>query len=320
MLLTLFSQLVQQIMPLFVTQRSLYEARERPSKTYSWRAFLLSNMVVEIPWATLAGALLFFCWYYPIGLYNNAIPTDTVTERGAQTFLLILAFLYFSSTFAHMIIAGIETAETAGNIASLLFSLCLLFCGVLVGPNAMPRFWIFMYRVSPFTYLVEGLLSTAVSGTSVTCADNEYLHFSAPPNMTCGTYLEPYIADAGGSLLDANTQQCQFCQVADTDTYLAAVSIYYANAWRDFGLMFVFIGFNLMAALGIYWLARVPRGKKIQDGAPDRPLTGKKGGVKGKEAEKEEGSDGRSTSRSGGSGGVEKEKEEAESEVIKHDS
>jgi len=35
--LTVFGQLCQQIMPHFVTQRSLYEIRERPSKTYSWK-------------------------------------------------------------------------------------------------------------------------------------------------------------------------------------------------------------------------------------------------------------------------------------------
>lgn len=48
----LFSQLVQQIMPNFVTQRALYESRERPSKTYSWKVFIMSNIVVEIPWSS----------------------------------------------------------------------------------------------------------------------------------------------------------------------------------------------------------------------------------------------------------------------------
>ena len=62
MLLTLFSQLVQQIMPNFVLARSLYEARERSSKTYSWKAFMLSNTLVELPWALLSAVLLFFTW------------------------------------------------------------------------------------------------------------------------------------------------------------------------------------------------------------------------------------------------------------------
>ena len=45
--LTVFSQLVDQILPIFVSQRSLYEARERPAKAYSWKAFLGANILVE---------------------------------------------------------------------------------------------------------------------------------------------------------------------------------------------------------------------------------------------------------------------------------
>jgi ATP-binding cassette subfamily G (WHITE) protein 2 (PDR) len=52
-LLTIFMQLVEQTIPFFVTQRSLYEVRERPSKTYSWKAFMVANIAVEIPWNTV---------------------------------------------------------------------------------------------------------------------------------------------------------------------------------------------------------------------------------------------------------------------------
>lgn len=262
MLLTLFSQLVQQIMPLFVTQRSLYEARERPSKTYSWKAFMLSNMIAEIPWASVSAALFFFCWYYPIGLYKNAEATDAVVERGSLVFLFIWGFVMFSSTFSHMMIAGIPTAETASNVANLLFSMALLFCGVLATPEAMPRFWIFMYRVSPFTYLVEGILSGAIAHTPVTCADNEYLHFSAPPGATCGQYLSQLIQATGGYLVDENASECSYCTVSNSDTFLDSVSISYTHAWRDFGILMVYVVFNVFAALGIYWLARVPKGDR----------------------------------------------------------
>lgn len=139
MLMTIFGQLAQQIMPHFVTQRSLYEVRERPSKAYSWKVFMLSNIIVEIPWNSLMAVLIFFCFYYPIGLYRNAEPTHAVTERGGLMFLFIWTFLLFTSTFAHMCIAAIETAENGGNIANLIFSLCLIFCGyVLFFPTVGP--------------------------------------------------------------------------------------------------------------------------------------------------------------------------------------
>lgn len=61
MLLTLFRQFIQLIMPQFVVQRNLYEARERPSKTYSWQVFMVSKIIVELPWNALVSFPLFAC-------------------------------------------------------------------------------------------------------------------------------------------------------------------------------------------------------------------------------------------------------------------
>ncbi len=52
--LTIFSQLVDQIMPIFVSQRTMYEARERPAKTYDWKAFMIANMAVELFYNTVS--------------------------------------------------------------------------------------------------------------------------------------------------------------------------------------------------------------------------------------------------------------------------
>ena len=52
--ITIFAQVVEQIMPMFVSQRTLYEARERPSKSYSWVAFLLANITVELAWNSVS--------------------------------------------------------------------------------------------------------------------------------------------------------------------------------------------------------------------------------------------------------------------------
>lgn len=279
MLMTIFGQLVQQMMPHFVTQRSLYEVRERPSKTYSWKAFMISNIMVELPWAAFSAVLLFLTWYYPIGLYVNAEPTDSVHERGALMFLYILSFLLFTSTFAHMAIAAVNTAEEGGNIANLAFMLCLVFCGVLVSPEAMPGFWIFMYRLSPFTYIIDGMLSTAVSGTSVICAENEYLHFNpALAGQTCGEYLADYVSAVGGYILDSNaTENCSYCQIAETDTFLNAVNSNPQHMWRNWGIIWAYIVFNIFGAVFFYWLGRVPKNRghgKKETGTPSATTEG----------------------------------------------
>lgn len=122
-----------------------------------------------------------------------------------------------------------------------------------------------MYRVSPFTYLVSAMLSTAVSGTNVVCEDVELLRFDPPSNTTCGDYMAAYIKTAGGYVSNPEaTSQCGFCQMSSTDTYLAQVSSYYKDAWRNFGFMWVYIVFNIGAAVAIYWLARVPKGKGVK--------------------------------------------------------
>jgi ABC-type multidrug transport system permease subunit/ABC-type multidrug transport system ATPase subunit len=269
-ILTIFGQLVQQTMPHFVIQRSLYEVRERPSKVYSWKVFMLSQIIVELPWNTLMAALMFFCWYYPVGLNANAAAAGQTAERGGLMFLLLVSFLLFTSTFTDFMIAGFETAEAGANFANLLFMLCLIFCGVLANPDTMPRFWIFMYRVSPFTYLVSAMLSTAVANTNVVCAANEYMKFRPLNGTTCGEYMASYIngipqmglPGAGGYLLDPTaTDECAFCTIRDTNTFLASVKSSYDDRWRNFGLMFVYIAFNVAAALFVYWLVRVPKNK-----------------------------------------------------------
>ncbi|WEW58654.1 Multidrug resistance protein [Emydomyces testavorans] len=260
MFLILFPNLVQQMMPYFVTQRSLYEVRERPSKAYSWKAFMLSSILVELPWNTLMAIPAFFCWYYPIGFYRNAIPSDAVNSRSATMFLLVWIFLMFSSTFSSMVIAGVELAETGGNMAQLLFSLTLIFCGVLATPQAMPHFWIFMYRVSPFTYYVSAVLSTGVANTNVNCSPRELLRLAPTAGKTCGEYLKAYITQAGGTLLNPeSTTQCEYCPIADTNTFLAQVNIKYHDRWRNIGILFVYIFINVIGAIGFYWLLRVPK-------------------------------------------------------------
>ncbi|SPO03131.1 probable ABC1 transport protein [Cephalotrichum gorgonifer] len=262
-ILSVFGQLVQQQMPYFVTQRSLYEVRERPSKTYSWIVFMLSQMIAEIPWNTLLSVIMFVCLYYPVGFNNNAAITDAEVSRGGLTWLLFWQFLVFTSTFGHACISFVDTAEAGGNLANVLFMMCLLFCGVLAGPSTLPRFWIFMYRVSPFTYWVSSIMSTGLANADVTCTPNELVTVNPPDGQTCGQFLLAYASANDGQVLNADaTSACQYCPLAHTNTFLAGINASFDNRWRDFGIGMVYIVVNIFAALALYWAVRMPRGKK----------------------------------------------------------
>ena len=90
---------------------------------------MLSNILVELPWNTLMAVFIYIAWYYPIGWARNAEYTNTVSERGGTMFLLVWVYMMYASTFAHMIQAGVELAEMAGNFANLLFTMSLIFSG-----------------------------------------------------------------------------------------------------------------------------------------------------------------------------------------------
>ncbi|GIK00955.1 hypothetical protein Aspvir_004985 [Aspergillus viridinutans] len=223
-------QLIFQIIPSFVTQRTLYESRERQSKAYSWQAFVLSNIVVEFAWNT-----------------RGSTPSASTATQNTPTRSIPGAPSPSSSSGPHSSLPALLHTSALANIMGIMM---YAFCGILAGPHALPRFWIFMYRVNPFTYLVSGLLSKSLGDAPMHCADNEFLAFSPPANRTCGEYMERYIAAAGGYLLDSGAQGDDQCRID------------FGTRWRDFGLLWVYVAFNTFGAVFLYWLCRVPKGKK----------------------------------------------------------
>lgn len=258
-----FNTLVQQMLPYFVKQRDLYEVREAPSRTFSWFAFITAQITSEIPFQMGVGTLAFLCWYYPAGLYRNAEPLDEVNERGALMYLLITAFFVYTSTMGQLCMSFNELADNAANLATLLFTMCLNFCGVLAGPDVLPGFWIFMYRCLPFTYLIQGMLAAGLANTNVVCAKNEYLTFEPASGKTCEEYMKTYMSQAGGYLRSPQaTTNCEFCQMSDTNVFLSSVSTKYLERWRNFGIFICFIAINMIGTVIFFYLARVPKGNR----------------------------------------------------------
>jgi ATP-binding cassette subfamily G (WHITE) protein 2 (PDR) len=101
----------------------------------------------------------FLVWYYPVGLYRNAEWTDSVHIRAFHTLLIIVVTFLFSSSLAHLLIAGAPNEEIAGAFATLLSIMLYAFSGILAGPDTLPRFWIFMYRVSYPAYALKAFLT-----------------------------------------------------------------------------------------------------------------------------------------------------------------
>ncbi|KAH9200926.1 ABC-2 type transporter-domain-containing protein [Zygosaccharomyces rouxii] len=221
-------------------EQNLYEARERPSRTFSWFAFIVSQIIVELPWNFIAGTVAFFCYYYPIGFYRNA-------SEGALFWLWSTAYYVWIGSTGILANSFIEYDVTAANLATLCYTLALSFCGVMTQPNQMP--------LSPLTYFIDATLAI----------DYEYVRFSPPQNKTCGQYMQKYIKSAGtGYLADPSaTDECKFCLISKTNDYLRSVSSTYHHRWRNYGIFICYIVFDYAGAVFLYWLARVPKNSWI---------------------------------------------------------
>jgi ABC-type multidrug transport system permease subunit len=111
------------------------------------------------------------------------------------------------------------------------------------------------------TYLVSGWAATGLHGRRVECARNELAVFDPPSGQTCRQYLADYLqAGAPGRLYNPSaTSACEYCPLSSADQFLASSSIYYGQRWRNFGIGFAYIIFNVAACIALYYVFRVRR-------------------------------------------------------------
>ncbi|TFK52853.1 hypothetical protein OE88DRAFT_1627317 [Heliocybe sulcata] len=244
--------LASQLQVPFIRTRSIYEIRERPSRMYSWTALITAMILVEIPFNILGSSLFFLCWYWTVGFPNS---------RAGYTYLVYaVVFPLYYTTIGQAVAAMSPTAEIAAILFSFLFSFVLTFNGVMQ-PFRLLGWWQWMYRVTPFTYLIEGLLGQAIGKSEVQCSDVEYVTLTPPSGRTCGQYLQNYISTAGGYLTNPDaTSECQYCSIQNTDQFLeSSFNIQYAHRWRDLGLLFIYVAFNIACIYAFMYLFRIPK-------------------------------------------------------------
>jgi len=85
--------------------------------------------------------------------------------------------------------------------------------------------------------------------------------FNPPSGQTCSQYLAEYFdAGAPGQLYNPSaTSGCEYCPLTVADQFLAASDVYYSQRWRNFGIGFIYIFFNIFACIMLYYLFRVRR-------------------------------------------------------------
>jgi len=226
MTLTIAPPLIQQLQPRFLNLRRIFTTRESASKLYKWPALAVAAFVVEVPWSLLFGTIFYFCWYWGVGFPRQ-------TSTAAYVWLMCMAFEMFLVSFGQMLASISPNAIFASILIPAFFSFVIAFCGVLAPPPAMPYFWrSWMYCTSllsnahagltPFHYLLEGIVSAVVHDQPVICTETEFARIVPPRGETCQQWIGPYINQMGGYLQDPlNTTLCEFCRFANGDQYVS---------------------------------------------------------------------------------------------------
>ncbi|OAL47624.1 ABC-transporter [Pyrenochaeta sp. DS3sAY3a] len=250
MVLLLCLVLMVLLQPRLIDLRKIYDVRERYSNMYHWSVFVVSNIVVEIPFNFIISSLCFICWYFPVAWWR-----DISAGRGAFMYLVFIIYQLYHTTFSQAIAIASPNAETAAMVTILFYTFILAFSGVLQPLRQLVGFWHFAYYVSPFTWLVSALMSAGTHGVPVMCSAAETNIFQPPEGMTCGQYAGAFANATMAAIYNPESKQdCQFCQFSVADVYLAAVNISYDDRWRNFGLLLVYTAFNVVAfTAGVYF-------------------------------------------------------------------
>lgn len=242
--------LANQLQVPFIDMRNVYEIRERPSRMYAWTALVTSQILAEVPWNIVGSSLFFLCWYWTVGF---------PTSRGGYTYLLyaVVNPVYYT-TIGQAVAAMSPNTEIAALLFSFLFSFVVTFNGVLQ-PFRELGWWRWMYRLSPYTYLIEGLLGQAIGRQTISCSDVELVQVNPPAGQTCGAYLGPFITNAGGYITNPDASEaCLYCPYRTTDQFLVnSFNIEWGHRWRNIGFMWAFIAFNIFAIYAFTYIFRI---------------------------------------------------------------
>ena len=247
----LSSPLINQVQDKALQSKDVFIARENRSNTYHWTVLLIAQTVVELPLAIGSSTLFFLCCYFCCG-FSNA------PHIAGVFYLNYILFSAYYLTFGLWLMYSAPDLQTAAVFVAFLYSFTASFCGVMQPYSLFPRFWTFMYRVSPYTYFIETFVSLLLHDRPVICDNSELVPGQPLMGQTCGEFMGPYIEEFGGYLKNPNTfTVCGYCTYTVGDDFLAVENMSYHHRWRNFGLEIVFVVFNFCAMFVGFYLTYI---------------------------------------------------------------
>lgn len=138
------------VLSVFENERNMFY-RHKAATMYGAAAFTRAFTLAEIPFIMMASMVFSVLFYFIMGF--------AVEARKFFLFYVVVFLAFGNFTFLGQMLASLfRDSQTAQGFGSLIVACTSLFSGILLRPNNIPTFWLFMYWVMPGHYIMEGII------------------------------------------------------------------------------------------------------------------------------------------------------------------
>jgi len=235
------------LVPQALSRRALYY-RERAANMYSVWAFNWAEGLVEVPWIIVQLVAT-----VPLIYFVTNLNTESWFPFAYFTLCMFLILLLMTSL--GLFAASLFPDPLAAQLASIGALITLMvFCGILVPLQNLPKPYVPMYYTSFFKYSSEGLMTTQFHGLdNIICLPGgKPLHLDLPKWMDkiLHRYLPngtiPFCTKTGGFDMEhpfKSLKEFSGVQVHAEDFVLGhfAKDYDYDNRWLDLGVLLAWV-------------------------------------------------------------------------------
>ncbi|KAL1220620.1 ABC transporter G family member 41 [Cardamine amara subsp. amara] len=170
----------------FVAAERYVFYRERFARMYSSWAYSFSQVLIEVPYSLLQSILCTIIVYPIIGYHMS------VYKMFWSLYSIFCSLLIFNYC-GMLMVALTPNIHMAVTLRSTFFSMVNLFAGFVIPKQKIPKWWMWMYYLSPTSWVLEGLLSSQYGDV-----DKEIIAYGEKKKVSA--FLEDYFGYRHDSL------------------------------------------------------------------------------------------------------------------------
>ncbi|KAI4301667.1 hypothetical protein L6164_034920 [Bauhinia variegata] len=156
--------------------------RERFAGMYSSWAYSAAQVAVEVPYVFIQTVIFVIITYPMIGYDNSAY-------KVFWYFYAMFFTLMYYTYLGMMLVSLTPNYMIAAILSSAYFTTFNLFAGFLIPKRQIPKWWIWLYYLTPTSWTANGLLTSQYGDV-----DKGIMVFGDTKNQTVAAFLEDYFS------------------------------------------------------------------------------------------------------------------------------